>query len=78
MTKISTKSFTRNIAKLDVYDKVGIGLCGGCIFTGSLLAYQIIEIDRRTTQIAMDQIKDRERKNAGLNSSTENVDWPLP
>jgi len=67
MTKISTKSFTRNIAKLDVYDKVGIGLCGGCIFTGSLLAYQIIEIDRRTTQIAMDKIRDRERKNAGLN-----------
>jgi len=76
MTKISTK----NPADLATTAKnmAAIGLWGGCIFTGSLLAYQIIEIDRRTTQIAMDQIKDRERKNAGLNSSTENVDWPLP
>jgi len=65
MTKISTK----NPADLATTAKnmAAIGLWAGCIFTGSLLVVKIIKIDRRTTQIAMDQIKDRERKNAGLN-----------
>jgi len=56
MTTISTKSVGLNIAKMDVYDKVSIGLLGVWICTGSLLGYQILEINKRRDKIWSDEV----------------------
>jgi hypothetical protein len=55
MTKMSTKSLTRAAKPLKGYDKVAIGLAGIFIFGGSLLSYQIFEMDRRVDKIYKDE-----------------------
>jgi hypothetical protein len=59
MTRMSTKSFTRNIAKLDAQDKKAIGAWSCCIITGSLLTFEILRKDRVDIQIRRDEVLNR-------------------
>ena len=55
MKNIFTKNLTRNIAKLDGYDKVAIGCWGVCISTSSYWMYKFLEHDRVQDKIWKDE-----------------------
>ena len=60
MTKISTKSVINNIAVWAHGRRRAhagaVGMWGVCIFTGSLLTYEILRRDRKDIQIYRDEI----------------------
>jgi len=59
MTKMSTKSFTRNITKLNAEDKVTAGMWGVFIFTVSLTTYETWRRSNVDLQIYSDGVLNR-------------------